>query len=113
MPLSGKGPVGPPVIPPKRPERAIAVAGLGAILFLQPFLGIFDRGASATVAGVPLLFAYLFGAWAVVVLLSASVMETREPGPESGDEAPGPHASTTAMSQTEANPRPADRPQSS
>jgi len=72
---------------PHRPERSIAVFVLAAVLFFQPFLGIFDRGSAATVGGVPLLFAYIFFGWAIVIALTAIIMERRsvKGGPESPD----------------------------
>lgn len=62
---------------PRRPERSLAIAVLGAVLFLKPFLGIFDRGGTTMVWGVPLLYAYLFAAWVLIVVLTAVVMENR------------------------------------
>ncbi len=77
MPHNGWGPSGQKLLPPRRPERAIAIAVLGLVLFLKPFLGIFDKGGTATFWGVPLLYAYLFGAWTLVIVLTAIVMENR------------------------------------
>lgn len=77
MPMNGAAPPGSTTAPPLRPERVLAIAALAAILFLQPFLGIFDKGANETWAGVPVLFAYIFIAWALVVGLTAFVMERR------------------------------------
>lgn len=77
MPMNGAPPPGSTTAPPLRPERVLAIAALAAILFLQPFLGIFDKGANETWAGVPVLFVYIFIAWALVVGLTAFVMEQR------------------------------------
>lgn len=55
----------------------MAVFLLAVVLFFDPFLGIFDRGATTTIAGVPLLYAYIFAAWALVIALTALVMESR------------------------------------
>lgn len=77
MPHTGSGPSGQQLLPPRRPERALAIAALGALLFLKPFLGIFDKGGTTMVLGVPMLYAYLFVAWTVVILLAAFVMENR------------------------------------
>ncbi len=46
---------------------------LGCLLFNYPLLEIFDT--RATIAGIPLLYAYLFGAWAVLIALVAYVVE--------------------------------------
>jgi hypothetical protein len=46
---------------------------LGCLLFNYPLLDIFD--VRATVLGVPLLYAYLFAAWASLIALVAYVVE--------------------------------------
>jgi hypothetical protein len=51
--------------------RLIAVAVLALLLFGFPFMAAFDT--DHLVAGVPLLWAYLFSAWAVVIGLVAWV----------------------------------------
>lgn len=48
------------------------VALFGFLLFLPPLLSAFDRGDQ--VFGVPVVWAYLFGAWAVVIGLVAFVV---------------------------------------
>lgn len=50
-------------------QRLVALAGLGALLLTYPLLALFNGGG--TVLGMPLLYAYLFGAWAVVIGLLA------------------------------------------
>ena len=63
-----------------RPEikgpRLVAVLLLGLLLFNFPLLSLFDR--AVTVLGVPLLYAYVFCAWALVIALMAFVIEKRE-----------------------------------
>jgi len=49
----------------------IAVFLLGCLLFGYPLLALFNVPAS--VAGVPLLYAYLFAAWAGLIVLIAVV----------------------------------------
>lgn len=51
--------------------RLIAVAVLGFLLFAPPLLSLFDR--QARVFGVPVLVAYLFAAWALIIGLVAAV----------------------------------------
>lgn len=46
---------------------------LGALLISPPLLAIFRL--NKLIAGVPVLFVYLFVAWAVVILLMALVIE--------------------------------------
>jgi hypothetical protein len=55
--------------------RLIAVFLLGALLFNYPVLAVFSRPVE--VAGIPLLYAYLFAAWTLLVALLAWVV-TRE-----------------------------------
>lgn len=50
-----------------RNVRLLAVAGLALVLFNYPMLAVFDK--PVLVAGVPLLWAYLFIAWALVIAL--------------------------------------------
>ncbi len=49
--------------------RLIALALLALLLFGYPFLALFDR--PVRVLGLPLLWAYVSAAWALVVLLAA------------------------------------------
>ena len=49
---------------------------LGCLLFNYPMLAIFNvRG---TVVGIPVLYFYLFGAWALLIALAYVVMERTE-----------------------------------
>jgi hypothetical protein len=49
--------------------RLVAIFVLGFLLFAPPLLGVFDR--NTRVAGVPLLWLYLFLAWGLVIGLIA------------------------------------------
>jgi len=54
----------------------VALFLLGCLLFNYPLLALFNvRG---TVLGIPLLYAYLFSAWAMLIALVAAVMERPE-----------------------------------
>ena len=66
-------------------EHAVAVFLCGLALFTPPLLAVFAQGG--TVAGVPLLYVYLFGGWALVIALTAWVME-RAPHDDPADAAP-------------------------
>lgn len=55
--------------------RLVAVAVLAFALFNWPFLAVFDQ--PVRVLGLPLLWAYLLGAWALVIALVAAI--TRGP----------------------------------
>ncbi|MGH8807939.1 MAG: hypothetical protein ACREX0_08685 [Noviherbaspirillum sp.] len=56
-------------------QRLVALFLLGNVLFNYPLLALFNR--PATVLGVPLLYVYVFGAWAVLIALLAFVIEKR------------------------------------
>ncbi len=60
-------------------ERTVALTLLGAVLFHRPLLNVFDAGADVTVGGIPVLFLYLFGAWALLIVLLGVVVERAEP----------------------------------
>jgi hypothetical protein len=54
-------------------QRLVAVFLLGVLLFNYPLLALFNR--AATVFGIPVLYAYIFGAWALLIGLLALVVE--------------------------------------
>ena len=58
-----------------RGQRFVALCMLGVLLFNYPILALFN--ISGTVFGVPVLYAYIFGAWAALILLMAFVAESR------------------------------------
>ena len=53
--------------------RLVAVFLLGVLLFNYPLLALFNRDVS--VFGIPLLYAYIFLAWALLIGLLALVIE--------------------------------------
>ncbi len=57
-------------------QRMIALCMLGCVLFNFPVLALFN--VPRTLFGVPLLYAYLFLAWATLIVLMAWVVERRE-----------------------------------
>jgi hypothetical protein len=59
----------------QRGQRLIAVFVLGCLLFNYPLLSLFN--VAAEVLGVPVLYAYIFAAWALLVALMALVIESR------------------------------------
>ena len=62
--------------PSRRAERLAGLFLLGCLLFNFPLLALFNvRG---TVLGIPLVYAYLFGAWILVIAAVAFVMERSE-----------------------------------
>ena len=60
----------------QRGARMIGVAALALLLFGFPFMALFD--VDVLVLGVPLLWAYLFVAWAIVIALIAWVVRDAE-----------------------------------
>ena len=56
-------------------QRLIALCMLGCILFNFPILALFNVPGSFF--GVPLLYAYIFLAWALLIALMAWVVEKR------------------------------------
>ena len=55
-------------------HRFVALCMLGILLFNYPILALFN--VSGRVFGVPLLYAYVFIAWAALIILMAWVAET-------------------------------------
>lgn len=56
-------------------QRLIALFLLGNLLFNYPLLALFNRPES--VGGIPVLFLYIFGAWLLLIVLLAAVVEKR------------------------------------
>ena len=54
-----------------RGERLAAICMLGCVLFNYPVLALFNQ--PRLVFGIPLLYAYVFAAWTLVVALVAFV----------------------------------------
>lgn len=53
----------------------VAAFLLGGLLLTYPLLSLFDR--SETWLGVPLLYLYLFAAWALLIAIMAIAVERR------------------------------------
>jgi len=53
-------------------ERLVALALLGSLLFNYPLLSLFS--AESSVLGVPVLYAYLFASWGLLIALMAIVV---------------------------------------
>jgi hypothetical protein len=62
--------------PGLRAYRIAALFLLGWLLFTYPVLALFNVHAS--VGGIPVLYVYLFAAWAVLILLAAVVIDGRD-----------------------------------
>jgi hypothetical protein len=59
-----------------RSGQLVAAAALGLLLFGYPLVAVFD--VPATVLGVPVLWAYLFVAWAAVIAVVALALRRRD-----------------------------------
>ena len=59
----------------RRGQRLVVLFIFGCLLFNYPVLSLFNVAALAF--GVPVLYAYIFVAWAVLVALMALAVESR------------------------------------
>ncbi len=57
----------------KKGQRLVALCMLGMLLFNFPVLALFN--VPGTLLGVPVLYAYIFMAWAAMIALMAMVAE--------------------------------------
>ena len=53
-------------------QRLVALFALGWVLFNFPFLALFNQPSA--IFSIPLLYAYLFGVWAMLVLIAAFIV---------------------------------------
>ncbi len=56
-------------------QRFVALCMLGMLLFNYPILTLFN--VPGTLFGVPVLYAYIFAAWMLLILLMAFAAESR------------------------------------
>lgn len=56
-------------------QRLVALFILGCLLFSYPLMSLFN--VAGTVAGIPVLYVYLFGAWAGLIGLMVLIVERR------------------------------------
>jgi len=56
-------------------QRFVALCMLGMVLFNYPILALFN--VTGTVLGVPVLYVYVFVAWAALIALMAWIAESR------------------------------------
>lgn len=72
-------------------ERLTALFIAGIVLINYPLVQLFGEGRR--ILGIPLLYLYLFGCWALVIAVIALVMERRagqdKPGAGGGDSGRG------------------------
>jgi uncharacterized membrane protein len=58
--------------PSRKAQKLAGLFLLGCLLFNYPLLALFNR--HAFVLGLPLLFLYLFAAWALLIVLAFAVV---------------------------------------
>jgi hypothetical protein len=56
-------------------QRLTALSMLGCLTFNYPILELFNR--TGTVLGIPLLYAFIFAAWGLLIALMALVVEAK------------------------------------
>ena len=54
-------------------SHLVALFVLGCLLFNYPLLSLFNQ--ASTVFGIPVLYAYLFAAWGILITLLALIVE--------------------------------------
>ena len=57
-------------------QRLVALAMLGCLVFNYPILELFNR--TGTVLGIPVLYAFIFAAWCLLIVLMALVVESKD-----------------------------------
>jgi hypothetical protein len=62
--------------PEVKARRLLALCMLGVLLFNYPMLALFN--VSATVFGIPVLYAYIFTAWSLLIACMAYVVEKKD-----------------------------------
>jgi len=60
----------------RRTARLVALAMLGCVLFNYPILALFNR--PGTFFGVPVLYAWIFSAWTMLIVLMARAVERED-----------------------------------
>jgi hypothetical protein len=58
-------------------QRLVALFLSGCLLFNYPILSLF--AGQGDLAGIPLLYVYVFGVWGLLIALMAIVVERRDP----------------------------------
>ncbi len=74
-------------------DRSVALFLLGAMLFLPPLLPVFNR--PERIAGIPVLYLYIFAAWCLLIALAA-VIARAIPHEEADSSAAAPPLATPA-----------------
>jgi hypothetical protein len=56
-------------------QRLVALSMLGCLVFNYPILELFNK--PGTVLGIPVLYAFIFAAWSLLIALMALVVEAK------------------------------------
>ena len=59
-----------------RGQRLVALSLLGCLVFNYPILELFNRPGA--VLGIPVLYAFIFAAWGLLIALMALVVESKD-----------------------------------
>ena len=72
-------------------QRLIAIFVLGAVLLIPPILSVFSK--PVRILGIPVLYLYLFLAWAALIAMTAAIGRRLDTAEGSDSEPPEPAAS--------------------
>ena len=72
-------------------QRLIALFGLGALLLIPPMLAVFSK--PVRILGIPVLYLYLFLAWAALIGMTAAIVRRIDTAQSSDGAPPEPAAS--------------------
>jgi len=59
-----------------RDQRLVALSMLGCLVFNYPILELFNR--PGTVLGIPVLYAFIFAAWGLLIAMMALAVEAKD-----------------------------------
>ncbi len=62
--------------PSLKGQRLVALFLLGCLLFNFPLLSLF--AGSTRIWGIPLIYLYVFAAWAIIIALMALIIERKD-----------------------------------
>jgi predicted permease len=62
--------------PPLKGQRLVALFLLGCLLFNFPLLSLF--AGNTRIWGIPLIYLYIFTAWAIIIALMALIIERKD-----------------------------------
>lgn len=63
--------------PTLKGQRLVALFLFGCLLFNYPVLSLFT--GDARILGIPLIYVYVFAAWAAIIIVMALTVERKDP----------------------------------